>query len=63
LTSICAKAGNEKFAGEDKNTVGTELLKLPVAAASGVFGSIVKLGTRGMSSKRRIPALKDESRR
>ena len=57
LTSRSAKAGNEKFAGEDMNDIGMELLKSPVAGESGESWSIVNAGTRGIKKTRRIPML------
>ena len=59
-TSNSAKAGNEKFAGKDKNPVGMELLKSPVAGESGVSWNANE-GTRGIKKPIRIPALVDSN--
>jgi hypothetical protein len=45
-----------------KNRVGTELLKLPVAAASGVSWLRANPGTRGITKTRIIPALNVDGR-
>ena len=60
LTCRSARAGNEKFAGDDMNSIGMELLKSPVAAESGVFWSMVNAGTRGIKKTRRIPTLSSQ---
>ena len=59
FTCSSAKAGNEKFAGNDENCVGTELFQSPVAGTSGLSWLIPKLDTRGSKKTRRRPVLHD----